>query len=116
MRITQIQNEVTKLLDHSKALVFPSCRRESAAAMTYLEALAVGRPTLPLGDNAVADDVATSGAGAVISDFPDLVEGIAALSARLSDASLAAHRRYHAKFSEQSWVRRISRIYDSVVR
>ena len=109
------RDAVPPLLAQCRALVFPSLWRESAPAMTYVEALAAGRPTLAIGTNAVADDVAASGSGVVIADVSLLVDGMAAISARLLEASGAARRRYDARFSERAWLRQMSGIYESVV-
>lgn len=115
--VGQVPREtVQRLLASSRALVFPSLWYESAPAMTYVEALASGRPTLAIGVNAVADDVTTSHSGVVIEDFSALADGMSMLTSRLQETSAAARRRYEEQFSERSWLTRIARVYEGVAR
>lgn len=114
--VGQLRHEqIAPLLADCRALVFPSRWRESAPALTYVEALAAGRPTLAIGANAVADDVRAARSGIAIDDFAELADGMAAVSADLPDMALAARRRFEQEFSEASWLRRISDVYESVV-
>jgi glycosyltransferase involved in cell wall biosynthesis len=114
--VGQVHHEqIARMLAGCRALVFPSRWHESAPALTYVEALAAGRPTLAIGANTVADDVATARSGVAISDFAALAGGMAALNGGLAGMATAARRRFEEEYSETSWLRRISDVYESVV-
>jgi glycosyltransferase involved in cell wall biosynthesis len=105
-------DRIGRLLAECRALVFPSRWHESAPALTYVEALAAGRPTLAIGTNTVADDVAVAQSGVAIPGLAALADGMAELSARLPETAMAARTRFDEQFSEPSWLRRITALYD----
>lgn len=114
--VGQVRREqIGRLLADSRALVFPSRWRESAPALTYVEALSAGRPTLAIGAHAVADDVVEAHSGVAVPGFEALADGMAALSSRLAESATAARARFEEQYSEHSWLGRISNVYHSVV-
>lgn len=108
-------DRIHRLLAECRALVFPSRWPESAPTLTYVEALAAGRPTLAIGANAVADDIAAADSGLVVPDLPDLARGMAELTQRVTQTATAARRRFDERFSESAWLRRIAHVYDSAL-
>lgn len=113
--VGQIPRErVGRLLGDCRALVFPSRWRESAPALAYVEALAAGRPTLAIGANAVADDVAEARTGVAIGELAMLAGGMASVTEHLAEASSLARRRFEQEYSQRSWLERICEVYRSV--
>ena len=108
----QTPAEVQRLLRESRALVFPSMVREGGIAMTYVEALAAGRPVVAVGSHTVADDVRQSGAGVVVRSFHEVAAALARVEAHTREASRLARLRYEQEFSEASWQERIGGIYE----
>lgn len=108
-------DRIGPLLAGCRSLVFPSRWHESAPTLTYVEALAAGRPTLAIGTNAVADDVAVAHSGVAVPDFSGLAGGMAELSGRLLETATAARTRFDGQYSQRSWLRRIEVLYHSAV-
>lgn len=108
------RGEIGPLLAECRALIFPSQWRESAPALTYVEALAASRPTLAVGANAVADDVIAAQSGVAAGEFSELATGMMRLTDHLRQYSAAARSRFEQQYSETSWLSRISAIYEDV--
>lgn len=104
---------VEEHLQRARALVFSSVAREGAAAMTYVEALAAGRPTLSIGTHNVSDDVLAAGTG-VSTTFADLPDALRSLTETLQDHAARALAHHAERYSPAAWLRAIEALYDAV--
>ena len=111
----QDRKAVDLVLGEARGLVFPSLCFESAASLSYLEAIARGLPVLALTGNAVADDVLDGGTGVVVSSLPDFARGIDAIEADHSGFSTRAEKRFAEQFSKDVWIERIEGVYREAV-
>lgn len=104
-------------LPGSRGLVFSSHTGEGLPTI-YLEALAAGIPVLATPGNSAADDVARSGSGVVLDDWSPaaFAAGADTIESSWARYAAAARERFAEKYSEQSWLRLIARVYDDVVR
>lgn len=107
--------QVRQHLVQSKALVFSSRCREGGIAMSYVEALAAGRPTLSIGRHSVSDDVKMRGTGIAVDGFDELPAGSDALDAKLSKLAISASATFEDFFTEAVWLDRMRELYESVL-
>lgn len=94
----------------ARGLVFPSVWAEPAPAMSYLEALAAGVPTLAWPGTAVSDDVEASGSG-IVATPAETAAAVRRLEGRRDTYSAAARARFSARYSETSWLASIEAVY-----
>lgn len=97
----------------SRGLVFPSRWKEPAAALSYLEALAAGVPTIASPDNAVADDVSEAGSGIVVEN-DTYAEAIARIDSERELFERNAKARYESRYSRSRWLNDIESLYERV--
>ncbi len=107
-------HQVPGVLAKSQGLIFPSGYMEAGPTMSYLAALAAGRPTLALRGNAVADDVEESGSGLVVDSLESLAQGLDEITKDSSFAVRAAER-FSAEFSKKIWLARIEDLYEQAI-
>lgn len=107
-------DQVGNILGKSRGLIFPSVTPEAGPTMSYIAALAAGRPAIALKGNAVADDVEESGAGIVITSLADLPE---ALDRVFRDDSYSdrAFERFKSRFEKQNWLNRVEALYEEAI-
>lgn len=108
------EGQISSILSSSQGLVFPSFWFESAPTMTYLAALSVGRPTVALQGNAVADDIIKSGSGMVVRS----VEEIPAALIKVENTPIYgknAMRRFSSEFTENRWLERMAKLYSRAI-
>lgn len=105
--------DIPNALASSRGLVFSSLWREGAA-LTYIEALAAGRPIVAKAGNGAADDVAEAGSGVVFDSFADLGTALDAALADATHLGQAARRRYESTYSVDTWVSAIEAVYAEV--
>jgi glycosyltransferase involved in cell wall biosynthesis len=110
------RSEVPMVLSQARGLVFPSLTPEGAVPLTYVEALAAGRPTVSRAGNGAADDIDASGTGKVFSDWSQLGECIKEVSADLSPMTVRARRHYETQFTKSIWTDLITQLYTDVLR
>lgn len=103
-------NEVPKILQKCKGLVFSSTWREMGP-LTYLEALAAGRPVLTVGSNSVSDDVLQRGTGVVVGRFEELEAGLEVAHGSLVELSRVARAAYEEAHSPHSWTATMETVY-----
>lgn len=107
--------QVKQAMLRAKGLVFPSQCIESAPALTYVEALSCGLPVISLRGNSVGDDVSEAGCGQVLMSWDELPDALTDVEHQLKAYRAAAARRYQSEFTEEVWVDRVTRLYESVV-
>ena len=105
--------QVAESLKGARGFIFPSLCTEMSA-LSYLEALASGTPTLAFSGNSVADDVAQAGTGIVFDDFQDLDNGLAQIESQYSSLARASRERFASQYSEKVWTKKIEELYQSV--
>lgn len=109
------RDQLLELMPRHRGLVFSSMSAEGGLPFVYLEAMAAGLPTAALRGNAVADDVAEGGAGAVFSDFRDLGRALAMIEKNAESLSQRARDRFRENFSEDAWVYRMIGVYERAI-
>lgn len=109
------RDEIPAVLASSKGLVFPSLCAEGAIPLTYVEALAAGRPVVAFSGNGAADDIDISRSGETFSEWSDLSIAIGKVEARLEKYAQQAYSRYLDGFTTQRWVEGISELYSEVL-
>lgn len=105
--------EVLGLMGRSHGLVFPSLWYETFG-LTYMEALAMGLPTLAFEPNVVADAVRRDGTGSIASWGS--VAGAVAEAEHSFDAMRDLCRSvFVSRYTEAAFVERRMRLYESVL-
>lgn len=95
---------IPEILSNAKGLIFPSEWPEGGIPQSYVEALAAGRPIVAKQGSSAADDVETSGVGAVFTDWGDLASALDAVETSLESHALRARQHYEEQFTVQKWV------------
>ncbi|WP_165139546.1 glycosyltransferase family 4 protein [Microbacterium endophyticum] len=106
--------EAGRLIAGAKGLVFPSLWEEPAPAMSYLQALSAGVPTIALEGNAVADDVAAHETGVVVSDLAQVNDWLSRED-EVQHWGAHARQRFEHAFSKEAWLLRITQVYKELV-
>lgn len=109
------RDEVPAVLAASKGLIFPSLWAEGAIPLTYVEALAAGRPVVAFAGNAAADDIDVSGSGETFSEWSDLPTAIDKVESRHQEYAQQAFSRYGQSFTAPRWIESISELYSEVL-
>lgn len=109
------RDEVPAILAASKGLVFPSLWAEGAIPLTYVEALAAGRPVVAYSGNAAADDIDINGSGATFSEWIDLPAALEKVESRQQQYAQQAYVRYSESFTTGRWVEDVSKLYSEVL-
>lgn len=106
-------SEAARLIGDAKGLVFPSRWEEPAPAMSYLQALAAGIPTITLPNNAVSDDIAEWRTGIVCDTLSELNQ---VAQGEIDSVQFGANavRRYEEAFSRTAWTGRATRLYSEM--
>jgi glycosyltransferase involved in cell wall biosynthesis len=106
--------EVLEHIGSSKGLVFPS-RWVETFGLVYIEALAMGVPTLAFDGNTVARMVREEGTGSVASWSDPLAPVLKSFSARTPEFSERCRRVFEQQYSEASFVRRRESLFESLL-
>jgi len=109
------RDAIPAVLASSKGLVFPSLCAEGAIPLTYVEALAAGRPVVAYSGNGAADDIDRSGTGETFTEWSDLSAAIAKVEAQHKEYAQQAYSRYLECFTTRSWIEEISALYSEVL-
>lgn len=104
---------VPGILEGSAGLVFPSEWAEGLP-LIYLEALASGRAVVAKSGNSAADDILTSGAGAVFEDWGLFSLSLNEVRDKADHMRLLARRHYEEAFVDEIWFDSMMRLYESV--
>lgn len=99
----------------ARGLLFPSLWEEPAPAMSYVEALASGTPTLTTQGHAVGDDVAAHGTGVTVASLAELDGALATLEEQRDRLGARARERFLSGFTEDTWLRAITSVYEDVL-
>lgn len=111
-----IREEIPGVLAAARGLVFPSLWAEGAVPLTYVEALAAGRPVVAYQGNGAADDIYLSGAGQVFTDWSELPASLDTVEANLRENCARARDRYEFEFTTEKWMDRIIDLYTTTMR
>ena len=103
--------DVESLMRSARGLIFPSMCAESAASLVYLEALAMGLPTISLFETAVSDDIEEFGTGISICSLDELSHAIDQINADYDRYSRAARQGYTERYSEAKWLISMEKVY-----
>ncbi|GAA5193165.1 hypothetical protein GCM10023346_17180 [Arthrobacter gyeryongensis] len=109
------RGEIPAILADSQGLVFPSLCAEGAVPLTYVEALAAGRPVVAFSGNGAADDIDQSGSGETFSQWPDLAVALNKVESRHQVYTNRAYDHYRETFTNERWVGGISSLYSDVL-
>lgn len=109
------RDKIPAVLEASKGLIFPSLCAEGAIPLTYVEALAAGRPVVAFSGNGAADDIEMSGSGETFTDWSDLPTAIGRVESRHQEYAQQAYSRYGERFTTPRWIEGISRLYSEVL-
>jgi glycosyltransferase involved in cell wall biosynthesis len=102
--------EVAQALAGASGLIFPSMWAEGSP-ISYIEALAAGRPVVSYSGNTAADDIEQSRAGVVFHDWTSLTEALDNCERNLDELGRNARLRFESVFSEDSWLKTIQNLY-----
>lgn len=108
------RHEIPDVLRQARGLVFPSLCAEGAP-LTYVEALAAGRPVVAFAGNGAADDILQSDTGEVFSEWPQLEAALNKVEADHPAKSQRSLEHYQDAFTVDHWVQNIAKIYRDVV-
>jgi len=106
--------KVVEQMQRAFGLVFPS-RWFETFGLTYMEALAAGLPTLAFPPNVVADSVAEDGTG-VVASWDDVPGAVAAAHGSFDALRPRCRAVFNERFTEEAFVERRRRLYDSLAR
>lgn len=109
------RDDVLSVLQNAFGLVFSSLAMETAASMSYLEAISLGKPVLALEGSVVANDVVAGKTGAVFQDFSDLSGPMKSIEKNYEALSKNCLRRTESEFSVSNWLDRITHVYAEVL-
>ncbi|WP_292681942.1 glycosyltransferase family 4 protein [Microbacterium sp. SCN 69-37] len=104
------ESQVQSHVNGSRGLVFPSLWAEPAPALAYLHALAGGRPTLTLANNAVGDHISSAASGRVFESLSSLAIAASTYES-LALEGANAYRAFRNEFSPDAWVMRVETMY-----
>lgn len=110
------RSEIPTILAKSQGLVFPSAWAEGAVPLTYIEALAAGRPVVASSGNAAADDIADNGTGLVLDSWTELGEALEAVRRDLPTFCTRARNHYDLNFGTAQWIENISDLYTNLIQ
>ncbi|WP_416417162.1 glycosyltransferase family 4 protein [Paenarthrobacter aromaticivorans] len=108
--------EIPTILAKSRGLVFPSAWAEGAVPLTYIEALAAGRPVVASSGNAAADDIADNGTGLVLDSWTELGQALEAVRRDLPTFCSRARDHYDLNFGTAQWIENISDLYTNLIQ
>jgi glycosyltransferase involved in cell wall biosynthesis len=106
---------VAEVLSRSSGLIFPSVWSESAAPLSYLEALEVGLPVIALAGNGAADDVAIASNGVVLDNWDYLPAALEEIRMNWHMFSTASRFRFSTSYGSNIWVDRMLKLYNSAI-
>jgi glycosyltransferase involved in cell wall biosynthesis len=106
---------VAEALSRSCGLIFPSVCSESAAPLSYLEALEVGLPVIALAGNGAADDVICASNGVVLDTWDQLPSAIAKTRTGWDFFSANSLSRFSTHYERHIWLGRILKLYKSAI-
>lgn len=109
------REDVPKVLADARGLIFPSIWAEGAVPLTYMEALAAGRPVVAVSGNAAADDICLSGSGKVFQNWAELNSALEQVDSDIGGYARRARQRYEDEFGVERWVRKVSDVYSSLL-
>ncbi|WP_407709934.1 glycosyltransferase family 4 protein [Arthrobacter nitrophenolicus] len=109
------RRQVPGILSKSRGLIFPSLCVEGAVPLTYVEALAAGRPVVAYTGNGASDDINQSQAGEVFADWSDIPAALQRIEDDEKNYALRARDRYEKVFTRESWLEATSSLYTSVL-
>jgi glycosyltransferase involved in cell wall biosynthesis len=104
-----------KVVTRARGLVLPSRCAEGAAPLTYLEALAAGRPVVAREGSSAADDIRIGGTGIVYHSQADLAQAVRQANSNAAAYGWAARARFEERYSVTSWLETIEAVYNEVV-
>ena len=106
--------ELRAKLPRFRGLVFPS-RWLEVAPQVVVEAMRVGLPIVAYQPNVVASLVQSTGTGMEYADAPSLASSLTSVSDRLDQLSERATAHYTANWTPETWLRRMTALYDDVL-
>jgi glycosyltransferase involved in cell wall biosynthesis len=105
--------KLREVLPHFCGLIFPSLWPD-VAPQVVVEAMRVGLPVIAHRANVVADLVSASGAGVTYHDAESLLTALERVSMELELLSERSIEMFRNNWTEQVWVDRIEKTYQSV--
>lgn len=108
------QRETQQIVRSAQGLVFPSRWPEPAAALSYLEALSEGVPSIAIRGNGVSDDISGHQTGVVVQNVEAFPKGLDELTRERAYLSRHAIKRFRARYTTEAWLSDIERLYESL--
>lgn len=108
------RRDISEALASSRGLIFPSECVEGGIPLSYVEALAAGRPVVALAGSSAADDVASSGAGKVFESWDGLQTALRTVSTNALSHSKNARENYAENYVQKTYLNRIEALYMAV--
>lgn len=109
------RHQLAEQIAGARGVVIPSRWAEGAIPLSYIEALALGRPVVTYSASAAADDAIESGAGVVYEKSHELDKALARVTKEWASFSRRASDRYQELFTPQAWLARTEAAYQSSV-
>lgn len=110
------RERVPEALSSARGLVFSSVCAEGAVPLTYVEALAAGRPVVAYNGNGAADDIEESSTGVTFSDWSLLGAALEQVESQHQHYSENALDRYQRRYTKKQWLESISELYLGLIR
>lgn len=110
------RDQIPAIISAAQGLLVPSRLAEGAIPLTYIEALAAGRPVVSVAGNGAADDIAAHRTGAVAKTFDDIANALENVEIHWSECSARASARYRDQFTSETWLRATTAVYRSAIR
>jgi glycosyltransferase involved in cell wall biosynthesis len=109
------RDSVPNLLAASRGLAVPSKWAEGAIPLSYVEALAAGRPTISVPGNGAADDIARHGTGAVADGMAGIPAAVNRIESEWETVAGRARARFEEAFDLPAWLAATERVYRTAV-
>lgn len=110
------REQIPSLLAESTGLVFPSECIEGGTPISYIEALAAGRPVLAFSNNSVAADVIEKNTGKVFQDWTALSEAREEILSDFSNLSYNASRAFTEHYSSDIVTSKLVDLYKLTIK
>jgi glycosyltransferase involved in cell wall biosynthesis len=107
--------EIPNVLSKSKGLIFSSEWFEGAIPLTYVEALAAGRPVVALNGNGASDDILKSGVGYVYERWDQLAATLDEANVSIELTSRKSRIHYDEQFTESVWLSSTIDLYTATI-